>query len=183
MKKRILLITDYNDLYRQDIYRSQGIQLKVFVQTLEQAGFSVKQINYQTLINHTDITEWKDWYVVYTSSENIEYKEYIKDIIYALSQNNILVPRFDLLMCHEDKLFEEIMKKQVGVHSLDAKLYATLKDLKKDLQDVTYPVILKESVGSGSISVYKADNQKELLSCAKNDAEQGLLYLLSQGPL
>lgn len=166
MKNKILLITDYNNLYRQDIYRSEGIDLRVFKQVLKDNQFEVTQITYNELLNHS-MKKWEGYYVVYTSSENLEYKEYIKDIIYELGKKNTLLPRYDLLMCHEDKLYQEIIKKSMGIKSLDAKMYATMKDLYKDIKSVTYPVVVKKCVGAGSISVYKANDKKELIKYAK----------------
>ena len=167
MKKDILLVTDYNDLYRQDIYRSQGIDISTFRQVLENNGYSVTQISYDKLLNDSDEHQWNGYYIVYTSSENIEYKEYIKDIIYELGKNNILIPRYDLLMCHEDKLYQEVLKKSLGIKSLSVRLYGTLKDLVKDIPNIQYPVVMKKSTGAGSISVYKVENKKELLKYAK----------------
>lgn len=167
MKNNILLVTDYNDLYRQDIYRSQGIDLNTFKGVLTDGGYHVTQITYNELLNHSSDKKWSDYYVVYTSSENIEYKEYIKDVIYELGKRNTLIPRYDLLMCHEDKLYQEILKKSLEIKSLKASMYATLKDLYKDIDNVTYPVVVKKCVGAGSISVYKANNKKELLKYAK----------------
>lgn len=167
MKKKILLITDYNNFYRQDIYRSQGIDLNVFKQVLNDNNCEVTQITYNDLLNNSSNKDWEGYCVVYTSSENLEYKEYIKDVIYELGKKNTLLPRYDLLMCHEDKLYQEILKKNLGIKSLSAKMYATMKDLYKDIDSVTYPVVVKKCVGAGSISVYKANNKKELIKYAK----------------
>ena len=176
MEKNILLITDYNDLYRQDIYRSQGIDLVKFKKTLEENGYFVTQLNYNELLNNDDITSYEGYNVVYTSSENLEYKEYIKDIIYELGKKNNLVPRYDLLMAHEDKLYQEILKKSVGIKSLSAKTYATMKDLYKDIDSVTCPVVIKKCVGAGSISVYKANNRNELIKYAKKIMKSKTFY-------
>ncbi len=167
MEKRILVITDYKDAYRQDISRSQGIDLVQFKQVLEQEGYAVSQITYNELVNHSSKKGYTDWYIVYTSSENIEYKEYIKDIIYDLQKRNEIIPGYDLLMCHEDKLYQEIYKRNLGIQSLDCQMYATMKDLQKDIDNFHYPVVIKNCVGAGSISVFKADNKKELMKCSK----------------
>lgn len=170
MKNKILLLTDYNDLYRQGIYRSEGIELQLFKQVLENNGYSVLQITYHDLLNHSP-EKWTEYYqgyqVVYTSSENLEYKEYIKDIVYEISKNNSLIPRYDILMCHEDKAYQEILKKSLGIRSLDAWIFATWKDLNKDIDKIKYPIIVKKCTGAGSISVYKAKNKKELMKFAK----------------
>ena len=168
MEKRILVITDYKNAYRQDISRSQGIDLVRFKQVLEQGGYAVSQITYNELVNHSCFFGGGgNWNIVYTSSENIEYKEYIKDIIYDLQKRNKIIPGYDLLMCHEDKLYQEIYKRNLGIQSLDCQIYATLKDLQKDIDSVNYPVVVKKCAGAGSISVFKANSKKELIKYSK----------------
>lgn len=161
MKKEILIITDYKGAYRQDISRSQGIELDKMKDVLKKADFIVEEIKYNDLLKR-GLKQIKNKIIVYTSSENIEYKEYIKDIMYELAKENVLVPRYDLLMCHEDKIYQEILKESLGIYSLDARIYATLRDIEGDMSKIKFPIVIKKSVGAGSISVYKANNEKEL---------------------
>lgn len=167
MKDEILLLTDYNNLYRQGIYRSEGIDLKIFKQVLLKQGYKVLQMTYNDVLNHLSGKQLDGYHVVYTSSENIEYKEYIKDIIYEVGKSNTLIPRYEFLMCHEDKVYQEIMKKSYGIKSLDVKIYAAMKDLYKDIDQIEYPIVIKKCTGAGSISVYMAKERDELEKIAK----------------
>lgn len=166
MKKDVLIVTDYNGLYRQDIYRSQGIDLDAFARRVEEAGHRVRRTTYGRLLQG-EVSRWEGQHVFYTSSENMEYKECIKDVVYMLGMRNELVPGFDMLMCHEDKLFQELHKRRLGIRSLDARLYSTLGELKADLGGIAFPVVVKKGEGSGSASVYKARDARELVRIAR----------------
>lgn len=176
MNQNILLLTDYNNLYRQGIYRSEGIDLEKFKQVLAEHGCTVLQVTYSDLLNQFFDKEWKNYNVIYTSSQNHEYKEYIKDIIYEIGKKNKLIPSYDFLMCHEDKVYQEIFKKSLGVKSLDVKIYATIKDLSKDIGTLQYPIVIKKTTGAGSISVYKAESEKDLLKIAKKMMKDKYYY-------
>ena len=165
--KKIIILTDYRGLYRQDIRRTKGIDLKAFINTFEKAGFPVKCIDYNQLINKIDWPSIKDSYIVYTSSESQEYKNYIEDIMYELNKKNVLIPKFEILKCHENKNFQELYKKELGIKSLNSLVFATLRDLKKNLASIEYPVVIKKHYGAGAISVYRAFDQKQLFKIVK----------------
>ncbi|MBO5031544.1 MAG: hypothetical protein J6D08_06625 [Lachnospiraceae bacterium] len=174
--KKIYIITDYRGLYRQGISRCRGININVIKEIFAKNGYEVALTSYSEIING-DINKIQNAYIFYTSSESLEYKEYIKDIMYELGKRNRLIPGYDMLMCHEDKCYQEIYKKSRGITSLDAECFGSVSELRQRSDTFTYPVILKKYSGAGSISVYKADNKKQLLKIARKMNRNSEYYL------
>lgn len=166
MKNVIYIIVDYRGLYRQDISRSRGINLETVKNVFVEAGYQVIVKSFSELANE-DIAAIEDSYIFYTSSESLEYKEYIKGIIYELGKRNVLIPEFDILMCHEDKCYQELYKKRKHIESLKSYCYGSVRELDQDVEKFEYPIVIKKYSGAGSISVYKADNKEQLLKLAK----------------
>lgn len=172
MNKTIYILTDYRGLYRQGVSRYRGIDLDVFCGVLNNAGFQTIRVNYSD-INRPSVPRIKDSYVFYTSSESHEYQDYIKAIIYDLSKYNTLIPGYDMLMCHEDKCYQELFKNKVGFSDLRSIILGGYKELIQfeatgGLHDIKYPVVVKKYRGAGSISVKKAENYNELLRIIKS---------------
>ena len=101
-------------------------------------------------INESDI-------IIYTSSENPEIRSYLKDNLFHLSNKAYLIPSYKLLMAHENKGYQEILKKQEEFGNLFGNY---LFDL--DNQTLPYPKVLKTSEGAGSSGVFLIKNEKEL---------------------
>lgn len=166
MKKIIYVLVDYRGLYRQDISRSRGIQLDTAIKVFEESGYRVIKKTFSEMAN-SDISEISGCYIFYTSSESLEYKEYIKGIVYELGKNNVLLPDFDMLMCHEDKCYQELLKKRKKIESLHAECFGCVKELEEKKESFQYPVVMKQYSGAGSISVFKAETSKQLIKIAK----------------
>ena len=163
MQRRILLVTDYLGLYRQGMNRNLGIDTDRMQQIFRERGFAVEVTTYDALANEPGLLEHCEGrFVVYTSSEVHPYRAYIRDILWVLAQKNVLVPRFDLLLCHEDKLACELQLRAHGIQTQKSLLFATVKDFERHKAQLRYPVVIKKSDGAGSRYVAKADNGAQL---------------------
>lgn len=165
--KDILIITDYRGLYRQDINRNKGINLDTVIRIFKENGYNTEICNYDTIVNETGIENIKGKIIFYTSSQSAIYRSYIDDIIYELGKNNLLVPRYDMLKCHENKNYEEILRKKLNIGGLKSYVFSTYRDMVDHSDKIDYPAVVKCSTGSGSISVYKADNKEQLKRTVK----------------
>lgn len=167
MTKDVLIVVDYRKLYRQELNRHKGIDLEALKEFLSKYGYKVEVVTFDWLINQAQWQNISNRIVFYTSSQDKEYRGYIDDIIYQLGQKNYLLPRYELLKAHENKLYAEILLKNHGIFSLQSWMFATVTDMRKYLDKIKYPAIVKASTGSGSISVYKADTKEKLIKLAK----------------
>lgn len=163
----ILILTDYRGIYRQDINRNKGIDIEKVIDILVEHDFNIEVMNYDTLVNEVRISNIKNKIIFYTSSQCEAYRSYIDDIMYELSRYNILLPRYEIFKCHENKCMEEVLRKKYMLDDLNSYVFVTYKDILKNKNKLCYPVIIKKSTGSGSISVYKADNEREMEKIVK----------------
>ena len=185
MQRRILLVLDYRGLFRQDISRNHGIRTETMIDIFRKSGFEVVTTTYDELVNGTKgVNSYISSFVVYTGSESMTYKSYIEDVAYLLGRDNVLLPSYELLKAHEDKLFAQLLldtkPKPKASHALPAIGITTYADLLRHLKDLEYPVVVKSAVGSGSIGVRKADSEAKLKRIFRQMAskEELIMYYL-----
>ncbi|MBN1948933.1 MAG: hypothetical protein JW784_04245, partial [Candidatus Cloacimonetes bacterium] len=86
---------------------------------------------------------------------------YLYDVLLAMKENNnVLIPGLDLLRCHENKGYQEILKRQLGIPSLKSWYLYDLEGTHR--LHLTYPLVLKTVTGSNSQGVYLVNSRKEL---------------------
>ncbi|NAR69250.1 hypothetical protein [Acinetobacter haemolyticus] len=116
--------------------------------------FNVKVISFDEL---DEINLFPTDLVIYTSSENPEVRQFIKNKLYYIKDKCILVPNYDLLMAHEDKGFQEIMKKEKNFGNLKGNYIFDI-----DNQKFNYPKVLKTAQGAGSSGVFLVKDNADL---------------------
>ncbi|WP_199617044.1 ATP-grasp domain-containing protein [Paenibacillus alkalitolerans] len=178
--REVTIIYDYAGYIREDFYPACGIDIPTIRRAFENKNFSVNEYSYDDLINGN--VQIKNNYIVYSSSQKPEYKAYIDDCLYQLSKNNVLLPRYDIFRAHENKGFQELLKKELGIRSLSCVYLATLKDIYKHRDKITYPVVIKKVNGAMSSYVSKADTEQDLIKQIKsmNSPVNKLLYFLDK---
>lgn len=129
-------------------------------------NYDVTTITFEDL---PDIYFDKKDVLIYTSSENPVVRQYIKNNLYFIKDKCQLVPNYDLLMAHEDKGFQEIVKKRKNIGNLQGNYIFDLKDAKLDL-----PKVLKTSEGAGSSGVFLVKDKKDIAEIKKKFFTQDL---------
>lgn len=121
---------------------------------MENLFFSSRVINFEDL----DVLSLnKDDILVYTSSENPEVRQFIKNRLYYIKDKCKLIPSYELLLAHEDKGFQEIMKQE--------KIFGNLKGnyiFDIDNHKISYPKVLKTTQGAGSSGVFLVKNNNDV---------------------
>ena len=145
----ILILTDYRGIYRQDINRNKGIDIEKVIDILVEHDFNIEVMNYDTLVNEVRISNIKNKIIFYTSSQCEAYRSYIDDIMYELSRYNILLPRYEIFKCHENKCMEEVLRKKYMLDDLNSYIFVTYKDILKNKNKLCYPVIIKKCTDQG----------------------------------
>lgn len=123
-----------------------SLDLTKLSQDLKELGFkihitTIDDVIYNESINIKDI-------VIYTSSEIESVRQYIKDVMYVLSKKCRLVPSYDLLMAHENKGFQELLRMDRGFGDLHGAYFFDHVKLPEN-----YPYIYKNTNGAGSSGV------------------------------
>ena len=172
MLKNVLIIKDYKGFVRQGEHYVSSLNINTIKSTLESKGFKVETIYYDEVIDKID--QLNNYVILYSSTENLEYKAYLDDLLYSLSKTNMLIPSYEIFKAHENKGYQEILKKEKNINSLGFNYFSVLEDIQKNISKITYPVILKTVSGSSSRGVYKVNNNKELLNIVKKNSEETL---------
>jgi hypothetical protein len=126
---KIFVVLNTDGSFYQKLYRWEPLDISVI-----EHYFKVTNVIYEITeisklpfldINHKTDVIW------YSSHQVAEKREYIKDIISALYIKNKeykLVPSYELLLCHENKGIQELIKVNKGIDSLNGDYLDVISD-------------------------------------------------------
>jgi glutathione synthase/RimK-type ligase-like ATP-grasp enzyme len=160
------MLTDYKGFFRQHMSDRVSMDKEKMKEVLVENGYSVCEYRYEEIANQKNVL--KDKIIIYTSSQNMRYKNYIDDLLYSLNKNNVLIPNYDIFRSHENKGYQEIYKRELGIQSLRYQYYAnetSLSDTKSI--DISYPLIVKKTYGCSSSNVFLVESHNELRKLIK----------------
>lgn len=178
MKKEILVILDYRNYFRRELSPYLSLDLNKIKKVFIEADYKIEFINYSKLINDilNDKTIINNKIIIYTSSSIEEYKYYMEETLYLLNKNNILLPKIEAIKAQENKGFQEIYKKSIGLKSLKSYYFSTLEDFLYSKEIIKYPIIFKKIDGAGSCNVHKLDNEKNAINIIKKNCKRNGYY-------
>lgn len=155
----ILLVTGDKGFFGQTRKPWVSMNSELIVRRLEELGHIVEKIGLQDMVNADEPVRNK--IIFYTFSQKPNIRQYIKDMIaFHEHESNLIIPRHDLLLCHENKGYQELFKKKLGIKSLDARYYSSLEQV--DFAGIRYPVVLKATEGSNGTRVFMIHDESEL---------------------
>lgn len=161
----ILLILDSEKKYRQKFNQYESINIDEFIKALEDKGYEVEVTNFLEV--QKNIGKIKNRNIVYTANQESHYKKYIEDIIYLLSKDNNMIPRYDSVISQENKGLQELERKYYGLDSLNSVIISDIREL--DKSTIKYPIVVKRPNSCSSKGVFLAHNEKELDSIIKKN--------------
>jgi len=172
----LLILTDYKGHFgsRYDAvpYRS-GFDKTRLKNYFAESGFSVIFKPFHE-VDFTGEPEAK--FCIYTSQEDIGlyYKNFIEDIVLGLEQKGVkMIPGYDFLRANNNKTYMEILRDRLLSDikpSLKTIYFGAVEELEEQIQNITFPVVIKGSAGSMGKNVYLAHNRQELEKMAKKVA-------------
>ena len=163
--KKIVILHGKNKFFGQTRKPWVSLDLDKMISHLSEDGFKVESYEFQEVVNNN--ISIKDSIIFYSFSQRENVRNYIKDLIYHLLQfNNTVIPSFDLLMCHENKGYQELLKERIGLESLQYKYYNDQDSI--DYGKINYPCVLKRVDGSNGKFVYLVRNEIELREKVRN---------------
>lgn len=115
--------------------------------------------------------DYRGVFILYQSSEGPGsfYKRYIEDLIYHLEKNGaIVLPGFELLRAHHDKIFMELLRSGFSdntLKSVRSRYYGSWADALN--YDSPFPVVIKRISSAGSEGVFLANNRNEYVKFIK----------------
>jgi len=119
---------------------------------------------------------------LYTSSEDMgyHYKSFIEDIIFLLEiTGGKVIPSYKYLRANNNKVFMEGLRMNIPdptYKTITSSFYGTLEEMKADLANLKFPLVIKTAEGASGRGVFKAMNPRELLSVVKNISRTQFLF-------
>lgn len=99
----------------------------------------------------------QDDLVIYTSSDEPSIRGYIKDVMYLVSKRCQIIPNYEALLAHENKGFQELMRRDLNVGNLHGGYHFDL-----DARPQEYPFVFKTIDGAGSTGVALVRDRSDL---------------------
>ncbi len=165
--RRVIILRLPNGIFRNAGQNWLSIDLAPLREMLEKRGFYV----IESTIDRINLLELRtDDIVIYSSSDNHEIYEYIKDLFYLIKERCLLVPNYDFIMAYENKGFQEIYRKLHDFGNLAG-------DYRFDLEDRfrKFPYVLKTITGAGSSGVYLVKSENDLRKIRRSISPIGLI--------
>ena len=148
---RVIVLTGDRKFFGQTRKPWVSLDVNVLCDNLKKQGFEPEVHSYHEIINDKFLPQ--NSLILYSFSQRPNVRQYIKDAVRFLDDGtNMIVPSYDLLLCHENKGFQEIFKKRHNISTLPA-YYFTHPDQLADY-DLTFPMVLKAPGGSNGTQVY-----------------------------
>jgi glutathione synthase/RimK-type ligase-like ATP-grasp enzyme len=163
--KRLIILTDEDSMFlvsMADLRNYTSMDINKIRAYFLSKNFSVEVYKFSELDLYED---YPGVYILYQTSETQGsfYKHFIEDLIYFLEKHGaIVMPKFELLKAHHNKIFMELIRLKFSDKSLKtikSKCYASWVDARN--YDSPFPVVIKQSSGAGSAGVFLARNRKE----------------------
>jgi len=154
--KQVYLMVEENNYFADHIEFGK-INLETILGYFKEFGIEL------TLLRLEDHEFPRDAIIFTTSSQKPYQKKYIDDYLALLEKfNNILIPSKEIIFAHENKGFQELYKKSIGLISLKS-LYVNNTLINYDeVKKIGYPLVLKKLDGSGSKGVMLIHNERSL---------------------
>ncbi len=168
--KKIFLITNSTLGIPQKLSECESLNLKKISNILDCANIKNDIITYYDFVNNSQEFNMSGCFFFYASSQYQEYKHYIEDIMLDVERRGgNLLPSYDMLRCHENKFYQEIVKKRLSLPSPRSLLIGSLEDNHESCSWLSFPCVAKLPFGFGSSTVGLLSSMSELKLYIKNN--------------
>ncbi len=167
--EKIYLLTDYKGHFgskHDDVPYRSGMELHKLKAAFSDYGYDAETVPFSMV--HPGDGTWAGKRVLYTSTEDpgLIYKQYIEDVVLALSYAGAeVIPRFEFLRANNNKVFMELMRELVPENlkgNITSSHFGTLEEMLTMKEKFSYPVVVKGHSGAMGRNVFLAHNAKEL---------------------
>ena len=117
-----------------------------------------------------------------SSSYDKSYQKYICDVarhIAFVRPDVRLIPSYDMLLAHENKGYQELIKKRLGISELRGEYYGDISDFESNTK-TDFPYVVKLLEGAMSSNVFLASDYQDLRTKLKKKGNKNLRYELKQ---
>lgn len=166
--KKVYILYDYRKCFGSKYdsvpYRS-GLDKDLLAKEFKRVGYDV--IN-KPISDISQISIDLNAFYIYTSSEDNKeyYKQFIEDAVFYLENVGAnVIPRFELLKAHNNKVFMELLRYKYGYlwkDNLKSLVYGSREEVLNNINQIVFPVVVKKAAGAMSRGVFLAHNENEL---------------------
>lgn len=155
----IIFITDKNKFFGQTRKPWVSINTDQFIAHLNDFGVTCKITNFPNISIREEFPKQEIIFYHFSQKENLRY--YLRDVAEVLhSLGNRLIPSIELLRCHENKGYQELLKKIRKIDAPAGYYISSIDDV--DLLDIKFPIVVKTIDGSNGKGVYLCKNKEEI---------------------
>ena len=171
-KRKIYILTGNKNFFGQTRKPWVSMNVDKIINVIENNDFPIEKYTFHEIVNEKKTIE--NGIVFYTFSQKLNSRNYIKDVVRFLdSNNNILIPCYDLLLCHENKGYQELFKKRINLDSLKSFYFSNINELSD--YEINFPIVLKSVDTSNGKFVFKINNEEELKRRIQQLVRQNIL--------
>ncbi|UCD94202.1 MAG: hypothetical protein JSU69_10625 [Candidatus Zixiibacteriota bacterium] len=165
MKRSLIILTCYDDFFGQQVEAWVSLDMEKLKATFAGLGYPPRVYSYHQLANNP--IDIENSYIVYSGNPDREYYMYAEDILLMLlKHNNILIPSFDVNRCHENKGYQELYKRQVGIEDPRSIYLGSIRELHN--YKPGFPLVFKLPFGAASRHVRLIKSRKKLIKHIKS---------------
>lgn len=160
MKNKVYFASLPNGYFGSAVNSWKSLSLEGLVSSFTEDNYDIN------LINVTDIPKINfdlNDVLIYTSFYNNEVRSYLKDILYYIKDECLIIPSYEILLAHENKGFQEVMRNKLDIGNLPGQYVFDLDQINQLL-----PFVLKTVDGSGSAGVRLIKSEEDLISIKDN---------------
>lgn len=117
-----------------------------------------------------------------SSSYDKPYQNYICDVArhISLARPDVrLIPSYDMLLAHENKGYQELVKKRLGISELKGEYFGDISDFDPTIK-AEFPYVVKLLQGAMSSNVFLANDYQDLRSKIGKHKNRNLRYDLKR---
>lgn len=148
----------------QKLHETEGLDTTILADRLRAGGHTTGILDHGALamLGPDDL---RDAVILYASAQYPEYYQYIENcLLHALNCGAHLLPNYTCFRAHENKFFQELVKRRLGLPGPVSRVYGTLEEVARDRESLVFPLVLKYAQGYGSAGVSRIDSADELFA-------------------
>lgn len=170
-KSRFVLLTGNRGFFGQTRKPWVSMDVGKMARVFEREGLKPEVAPFHAAANGSVTV--RDAVVFYAFSQRPNLRQYIVDTIRFLDDGtNFIVPRYDLLLCHENKGYQELFKRRLGIESLGSFYFSSADELTGT--PIQFPVVLKSVDTSNGKGVFLVRNEAQLVKRIRGLERQSL---------
>ncbi len=160
MEHTLVLLTDYRGALRQRQQVYESLDLDRLTAELKAGGWDVRLTRYEDAAR--DLDALTGAVIHYTSTQEPGYRTFLDDVLYDLSRTSTLVPRYEIFRAHENKGYQELLRRRLDLGQPYGRYLGNERGLDGRTDDLVFPLVVKPISGFQSRGVARVGDESEL---------------------